>query len=162
MKEPTIEQSVERLLVTEDPGAAGAIAEMDLVRRVISFANLGRPEGLPGIRALEVNGQTFILMEGIPEQQAQLRKDLAAIVRADLSGPAVARLLKQARHVIVRSYEIQRGELEPRERHFVGDSLATLLADVLLRVRSNEKLRKDLRQCQLKGCGRFFLAMRLD
>lgn len=135
-----------------------AISQRDLVRRVMNFANTGRPEGLPGARVLTQGGQSFLVMT--PEQdalRAELWKDLSAIVKGELSAPAVARLLKRARLVSVRHYEIEQKVLVPLERHFVKD-LGALVADVLLRVRSDPELQKDVRQCRLPGCWRFFLA----
>lgn len=157
-KPKDVEQAVATLLGADESTEAPAITQKDLVRRVLEFANTGRPEGLPGARVLTQGGRTFLL--NTPEQDAQhaeLRKDLAAIVRGELSGPAVARLLKQARYVTVSGYELARGALRRVERQFVQD-LSPVLADVLLLVRSEPALQKDVRQCRLPGCGRFFLA----
>ena len=152
-----IEQAIAVVLEADASGAAPAIEEKTLVRRVLEFANTGRPEGLPGARVLTQQGQTFLLMT--PEQDAQhveLQRDLAAIVKGELSGPATARLLKQARYVMVRRYELVRGTLRRIEKQFAED-LRPVLADVLLHIRSSESLQRDVRQCRLPGCGRFFL-----
>jgi len=151
-----IEKAVEILLDVDDAGEAPALEAKDLVRRVIEFANTGKPRGLPGARELVHGGQSFLL--DASEEHGALRKDLAAIVADELSGPAVSRLLKQSRHVSVKTFQVdRRGTLVPLERHFVPD-LATLIAGQLLLIRSDEQLRDDVKQCRLPGCGRFFLA----
>jgi hypothetical protein len=153
-----IEKAVATILEATESGDAPVITQKDLVRRVLAFANTGRPVGLPGARVMTSGDRTFLTYT--PEQDAQhaeLRKDLTAIVKGELSAPAVARLRKQARYVTVRSYVLERGAPRPVERQFVND-LGPVLADVLLHVRGDEELRKDVRQCRLPGCGRFFLA----
>jgi hypothetical protein len=154
----SIEAAVGTILEVDQSSEAAAIPQLELVRRVLDFANTGRPVGLPGARSLTVGDQTFLV--NTPDQDelhTELKRDLAMVVKGELSGPAVARLLKQARYVTVRRYELHRGTLRRVERQFVDD-LSPVLADVLLLVRSDDRLHKDVRQCRLAGCGRFFLA----
>jgi hypothetical protein len=155
-----IEQAVAALLEADESSDAPRLAKRELVRRVVAFANTGEPKGLPGARALILEGRTFWVtteQDDVHNTQAVLQKDLAAIVKGELSAPAVARLRKQARYVTVRSYVLERGAPRPVERLFVKD-LAPVLADVLLQVRGDEQLQKDVRQCRLPGCDQFFLA----
>jgi hypothetical protein len=149
----------QELLLEVDGANEGVALEIkDLLRRMLEFANTGRPKGLPGARELVQGGQTFLVITPeIEAQHTQLRADLASLVKLDLSGPAVARLRRQARHVMVRSYAMDHGRLVRKERHFVND-LGPLLADVLLLVRSDDTLQDDVKQCRLARCGRFFLA----
>jgi hypothetical protein len=147
-----VEKAQEVLLEVDSTTEAATFEAKELVRRVLDFANTGKPKGLPGAR------QTFLVITPEHEsQQADLCADLTAIVKGELSGPAVARLRRQARHVMVRSYAINRGALVRKERHFVKD-LSPLLADVLLSIYGDQAARADVKQCRLPGCGRFFLA----
>jgi hypothetical protein len=144
----------------DESSEAAAIPRLELVRRVLEFANTGEPKALPGARAVTVGGRTFWV--STPEEDVQhthevLRNDLTAIVKGELSGHAVARLRKQARYVTVRRYTLERGVPRPVDRQFVKN-LAPVLADVLLQVRGEAALRSDVRQCRLPACGRFFLA----
>jgi hypothetical protein len=150
-----IEKSLEILLAADDASAAPALESKELVRRVLEFANTGKPKGLPGARTMEHGGQTFYL--DAADLQAELRKDLAAVIAETVVPAAVARLLKQARHITVKTYQMDRGKLTRKERHFVKD-LPTLLAGQLLLIHTDERLRDDVKQCRLPGCGRFFLA----
>ena len=147
------------LLEVDSTADLPSIERKDLVRRVLDFANTGLPKGLPGAREMIHGTERFLVMT--PEQDAQhveLQADLGAIVKGELSGPAIARLRKKARHVIVRSYAIdRRGVVAPRERHFVRN-LEPLIADVLLWIRGDTQLAKDIKRCRLPGCGRFFFA----
>jgi hypothetical protein len=154
-KPQEIAKALETLLETDDASVAPALEAKDLVRRVLEFANTGKPVGLPGARTVEHVGLTFYVDTG--DQHVELRKDLAAVIAGELSGPAIARLLRQARHVTVKTYQMDRGKLVRKERHFVKD-LPTLIAGQLLLIRSDEQLRDDVKQCRLPGCGRFFLA----
>src|ERR1700730_15753279 len=149
-----LEKAQELLLAVDESSELPAFETQDLVRHVIHFANTGKAKGLPGARVMELNGEMFYMDTGTVH--TDLQKDLAAVLIGELSGPAVGRLVKQARHVTVRSYQMDRGNLVRKERHFVMD-LPTLLADVLLSIRSDATLRNDVKQCRLPGCGRFFL-----
>ncbi len=140
---------------TEGP----TITEKELVRLVINFANTGQPRGLPGTRVLEMGGQTFVLQSPeIDEQCAELKKNLAAIVRGELSGPAVNRLRKEAsRMVLVPTHEPRNATT--KFRHIPLDPAAVLAHTILLlRDQSKGTLGADLKRCQLPGCGIFFLS----
>jgi hypothetical protein len=155
--EPAVAQAVETILNVVASVEGGSIDELDLVRRVLEFANTGAPAGLPGARALTVADRTYYM--DTSSELAQLRSDLAAIVAGELSGPSAGRLRKEAsKQVMVPVFEFDRdGTVRTTYRRFVSE-LAPLLAYVLLRVRSDEELRGDVKRCRLPGCGRFFLA----
>jgi hypothetical protein len=145
------------LLLQAEPANAPVISERELFRRVVAFANTGRPDGLPGARTLTVNGQTFwVVAPNVDpgKQHTELCKHLGEIVAGGLSATSTARLCAAATHVVVKSYHRERGKVIARDRHFVGDHIEKGIADVLLR----EGLAKDLKRCQLPGCGRYFLA----
>ncbi len=150
-----LQRAQEALLEADQSSKAPAFESKELVRRVLEFANTGKPKGLPASGEMEHGGQTFY--PDCSQEHADLRKDLSAILSDELSGPAVSRLLKQARYITVNSFHLDRGALVRKERHFVP-KLATLLAGQLLLIRSDKQLREDVKQCRLPGCGRFFLA----
>jgi hypothetical protein len=144
------------LLEADATSKEPALDSKELLRRVLEFANTGNPKGLPGGREMEYGGKTFYMDSS--DEHATLRKDLAAIIAGELATPAVARLLKQSRHATVQTFELDRqGKLVHKERHFVPN-LATLIAGQLMLIHSEERLRDDVKQCRLLGCGRFFLA----
>jgi hypothetical protein len=159
-----IDEAIVTLVDAASSSSAPAIEEKELVRRVLQFANTGQPKGLPGVRTAEHGGQSFVLLPpDVEKWQVELRKDLGSVIKDELSGPAAARLRKQAaRQVMVPVFQFERGALQISYRHFVGEAegmgLQTVLAFVVLRVLSNERLREDVKQCRLAGCERFFLA----
>jgi hypothetical protein len=101
----------------------------------------------------------MVVTPELDRQHADLRRDLEAIVAGELSGPASARLRKLASHqVMVPVFEFERGgAVRTSYRRFVRD-LDALVAYVLLRIRSDDQLRDDVKRCRLPGCPRFFLA----
>lgn len=154
-----IEKAVETILGLAADAEAPTIAERDLVRRVIEFANTGRPLDLPGARVATHGGRSFIVLtEDLGARQTELQRDLGAIVSGELAAPAIARLRKQAgRQVLVPSFDYKGGAVKVSHRHLTADLGATV-SYVLLRVQSDERLRNDVKWCRLPGCGRFFLA----
>lgn len=149
-----IEKAQTLLLAIDESSELPALAKLDLVRRGINFANTGWPKGLPGAREIKIDGESHYVDTGTIH--TDFRKDFTALLADELSGPAVSRLIKQARHVAVRTYQMERGKLVSKERNFVKD-LPQFLAYLLLLVSSDPTLKGDAKQCRLLGCGRFFL-----
>jgi hypothetical protein len=132
----------------------------ELIRSVLDFANSGQPANIPGARVLElpVDGRRQRFYVAVPELHAELRQDLASILRNDLSGPRIARLIEQASEVQTElRFERERGELRERIVYKSLDPADTIaLALLRLRVSEHEKVLRDIAQCQLASCGKFF------
>jgi hypothetical protein len=81
-------------------------------------------------------------------------------VRGELSGPSAGRLRKDAeRLTMTPTFEFDRsGALRPKYRYLPDDLRAALAYGVLLLRDTERPFGKDLKQCRLPGCGRFFLA----
>lgn len=152
--------AVGTILETVGSAAAPTLSEKDLARTVVEFANTGIARHLPGTRVLHSNGQTFVMAwDSLDRDLADLRKDLSAIVRGELPGPSVARLRRQAgRVVLVPTFEIERGNVQRKDRVLPLDPQA-VVAFVLLMLRDQRTaIGADLKQCRLPVCGKFFLA----
>lgn len=160
-----IQQAIRTILSATDGANAEPIEEPELIRRVLNFANSGRPEGLPGSRTLMQGGQVFtVVTEDTPKQQTQLRRDLAGVAARNISSTRLGQLrLSYGRQVLVPVVGFANGKMRLRYRYLPvedkpgGSALAGTLTHVLLRIHSDAGLTDDLRQCQLPGCGNFFL-----
>jgi hypothetical protein len=152
-----------------------AITEERFTRLVVEFANSGQLTDvllrIPGIRLLaELASFTGRAVPGrirghlpTPELDAlreRLRDDLTAIIHDDIDGRNLRRLASAAAKTDINPrYEIDpHGKLIARLIYKHESPAAAIAYGTLLMADEGRPFRRDLKQCQLKGCGLFFFA----
>jgi hypothetical protein len=153
-----------------------AITEQRYTRLIAEFANSGQLTGvllrIPGVQLLaqiDRSGQVIpgTAVSNVPiehwkelrEIHEQLRKDLSALLHAGIDPKGLRRLTEAARMQATPQFRIDsNGELL-RTWHYMPEGPAAAIAyGVLLIADAAGPYQRDLKQCRLDSCGRFFFS----